>query len=161
MYYLKPTFNLIFYSFVFGGTTFYSFVASPLAFKHLNRESFSELQKVVFPYFFQMQSVSPLILGLTAPMAMQMGPLVSLASASVSGCLNLFWLLPWTRRVKEQRQQLAQELQGEELEVQDAPLRKEFGKSHGMSLLFNMTHVAAMLAYGCFLVRGLTRYVPK
>ncbi|SCU82143.1 LADA_0C03268g1_1 [Lachancea dasiensis] len=161
MYYLKPTFNLLFYSFAFGGTAFYSYVASPLAFKHLNRESFSELQKVVFPYFFQMHAVSPLILGLTAPMPLQTGPLVSLVSASVSGCLNLFWLLPWTRRVKEERQALAQTLQGDELEAQDAPLRKEFGKSHGLSLLFNMTHVIGMFAYGCFLARGLIRFVPK
>lgn len=108
-----------------------------------------------------MQSFSPLILGLTAPMPLQMGPLVSLAAASVSGCLNLFWLLPWTQRVKEQRRKVQQELSGEELEARDGPLRKEFGKSHGLSLLFNLTNVIGMLAYGCFLSKGLLKYVPK
>ncbi|KAM3161890.1 hypothetical protein ACU8KH_04006 [Lachancea thermotolerans] len=161
VYYLKPTFNLLFYSFVFGGSTFYSYVASPLAFKHLERESFSKLQHVVFPYFFQMHSISPLILGLTAPMPLQAGPLISLITASLSGCLNLFWLLPWTRRVKEERQKVAKELSGEELEAKDAPLRKEFGKSHGMSLLFNLTHVVGLAAYGFYLAKGLIRYVPK
>ncbi|SCU97189.1 LAFA_0G10242g1_1 [Lachancea sp. 'fantastica'] len=161
MYYLKPTFNLIVYSFAFGGTTFYSYVASPLAFKHLPRESFSELQNKVFPIFFQLQAFSPLLLGLTAPMPLQAGSLVALASASLSGCLNLFWLLPWTRRVKEARHRLADTLQGEELEAQDQPLRKEFGKSHGLSLFFHTTNVVAMLAYGVLLTRGLIRYVPK
>lgn len=157
----KPTAHLLFYSFVFGGTTFYSYVASPLAFKSLDKEGFSTLQHKVFPYFFQMQSISPLILGLTAPMHLQWAPLITLTTASISGCLNLFWLLPWTQRVKADRKRLSKELSGDELEAKDAPLRKEFGKSHGLSLLFNLTNVLGMLAYGCYLAKGLIKYVPK
>lgn len=63
--------------------------------------------------------------------------------------------------MKEDRQKIAKELSGEELEAKDAPLRKEFGKSHGMSLLFNMTHFVGLAAYGYYLARGLLRYVPK
>lgn len=84
-----------------------------------------------------------------------------LTAASACGLANLCWLLPWTRRVKEERKALSSRLHGDELESNDAPLRKEFGKSHGLSLLFNMGNAACMLAYGVYLCRGLLKYVPK
>ncbi|SCU96704.1 LAMI_0F07448g1_1 [Lachancea mirantina] len=160
-YFLKPTAHLLFFSFVFGGTAFYSYVASPIAFKTLDKDAFSKLQHSVFPYFFQMQSFAPVILGATAPLALRWGPFTSLAVASTSGLVNYLWLLPWTQKVKSERRKLANEVSGEELERRDASLRKEFGKSHGLSLLFNMTNVLAMTVYGFFLARGLVRYVPK
>lgn len=145
----------------FGGTTFYSYVASPIAFKVLDRESFSVLQNKVFPSFFQLESFSPLVLALTAPFKLTTAPITILTSASACGLANLYWLLPWTRRVKEERKSLSSRLKDDELERHDAPLRKEFGKSHGLSLLFNMGNAACMLAYGVYLCRGLLRYVPK
>ncbi|GAV53460.1 hypothetical protein ZYGR_0AI07440 [Zygosaccharomyces rouxii] len=149
---LKPASHLLFYSFV---------VAAPIAFKNLDRESFSTLQNKVFPRFFQLQSFSPWVLALTAPFKLTTGPMALLASASVCGLANLSWLLPWTRRVKEERKSLSSRLDGDELERHDAPLRKEFGKSHGLSLLFNMGNAACMLAYGVYLCRGLLKYAPK
>ncbi|CAR27467.1 hypothetical protein ZYGR_0I07420 [Zygosaccharomyces rouxii] len=145
----------------FGGTTFYSYVAAPIAFKALDRESFSVLQNKVFPKFFLMESFSPWILALTAPFKLSTAPMALLTSASVCGLANLFWLLPWTRRVKEERKSLSSRLDGDELERYDAPLRKEFGKSHGLSLLFNMGNAVCMLSYGVYLCRGLLRYAPK
>lgn len=145
----------------FGGTTFYSYVASPIAFKTLEKDQFSILQHTIFPRFFQMQTISPIILGLTSPIALSTGALVSLATASCSGAINLFWLLPWTQRVKEDRKKVAKELTGEELEAVDGPLRKEFGKSHGLSLLFNLTNVIGTLAYGIYLSKGIFKYIPK
>lgn len=115
----------------------------------------------MFPYFFQMQSVSPIILALTAPFTLHGAPLAALATASISGLSNLCWLLPWTRRVKEERKGLAARLSGEELEAYDAPLRKEFGKSHGLSLLLNLANVCGMFAYGVYMCKGLIKYVPK
>ncbi|EGA60119.1 YPR098C-like protein [Saccharomyces cerevisiae FostersO] len=104
-----------------------------------------------------MQAASPVILALTAPIALTTGPLSSLVVASVSGLTNLFWLLPWTHKVKEQRKNIAKKYTGSELEAKDAILRKEFGKSHGLSLLFNLSNVCGMLAYGVCLSGGLLK----
>lgn len=145
----------------FGGTTFYSYVASPIAFKKLEREQFSILQHNIFPMFFQMQAISPVILGLTAPIALTTGAIASLVTASVSGALNYLVLLPVTRGIKEERKKIANELSGEELELKDAPLRKSFGQSHGLSLLLNMTNVLGTLAYGIYLSKGVFKYIPK
>lgn len=71
------------------------------------------------------------------------------------------WLLPYTRRIKEERKALADRVKGDELETLDGPLRKEFGKYHGLSLLFNLANCCGMLAYGVYMCRGLVRYVPK
>ncbi|QLQ78822.1 hypothetical protein HG537_0B01700 [Torulaspora globosa] len=158
---LKPASHLLFYSFVFGGTTFYSYVASPLAFKVLGKENFSALQNKVFPYFFQMQSFSPAVLALTAPFVLTSGPMAALATASVGGLANLCWLLPLTRKIKEERRAVADRLKGDELEAADEPLRKQFGKYHGMSLLCNLTNVCGMLVYGVYLCRGLITHIPK
>lgn len=127
----------------------------------LEKEQFSALQNKIFPYFFQMQAASPVILALTAPIALTAAPLTSLVVASVSGLTNLFWLLPWTHRVKELRKDVAKKYSGDELEAKDSVLRKEFGKSHGLSLLFNLLNVCGMLAYGVCLSRGLLRKIPK
>ncbi|GCE99196.1 hypothetical protein ZYGM_003501 [Zygosaccharomyces mellis] len=157
----KPASHLLLYSFIFGGTTFYSFLVSPVAFKTLDRESFSALQNKVFPTFFQLQSFSPWVLALTAPFKLTTGPTSLLTSASICGLANLAWLLPWTRRVKEERKSLCSRFEGEDLERYDAPLRREFGKSHGLSLLFNMGNAVCMFVYGVYLCRGLLKYVPK
>lgn len=147
----------------FGGSTFYSYVASPIAFKVLARDQFSSLQSKVFPGFFAMQGVSPILLALTSPMTLAMAPAVALSAASVSGLINLFWLLPWNRKVKEQRLIVKEKYKDdpEQLEKVDAPLRKEFGKSHGISLLFNLTNMVSMLVYGVYLSKGLLPFIPK
>ncbi|EDO17102.1 hypothetical protein Kpol_1025p22 [Vanderwaltozyma polyspora DSM 70294] len=157
----KPTCHLLFYSFVFGGTTFYSYAASPVAFKTLERDQFSKLQSKVFPGFFFLQSVSPLILLFTSPIALTKAPIAALTIASISGVTNLSWLLPWTRRIKEERKALADRLEGKELEAFDKDLRKEFGKAHGLSLLFNFTNALGLLTYGIYLSKGILRYLPK
>ena len=160
---VKATSHLLFYAFAFGGTSFYSYVASPVAFKVLERDQFSTLQNHMFPMFFKLQSVSPVVLGLTAPFALSSWALSSLAVASLGGLTNLLWLMPWTRRIKEQRWEVKEKYKddAEKLEELDAPLRKEFGKSHGLSLLFNVTHITGLLAYGIILSRNIARYIPK
>lgn len=147
----------------FGGTTFYSYVASPIAFKVLEKEQFSKLQNRVFPYFFQLQSFSPVILALSSPVTLTTGSLIALTSASVAGLTNLCILLPWTRKVKEERKDVARKYKDdkEKIEEMDAPLRKEFGKSHGLSLLFNLANALSILTYGVYLTKGLLKYVPK
>ncbi|KAL3230765.1 putative mitochondrial outer membrane protein [Nakaseomyces bracarensis] len=160
---IKTSAHLLLYAFAFGGTSFYSFIASPIAFKVLERDQFSTLQNHVFPLFFKMQSISPVVIGLTSPVGLTTMGITSLAVSSLGGLTNLFWLMPWARKIKEERRVVREQYKNdaEQLEVHDAPLRKEFGKSHGLSLLFNMTHIAGLLAYGVVLSRSLARYIPK
>ncbi|CCK68401.1 Tmh18p KNAG_0A07480 [Huiozyma naganishii CBS 8797] len=159
---VKPTAHLLVYSFAFGGTAFYSYVASPIAFKVLARDQFSLLQNKVFPWFFRMQASVPVLLALTSPVQLSLLGCSSLGAAAVCGLTNLAWLLPRTQRVKLQRRELqTAQLSPAELEARDAPLRKEFGKSHGLSLAFNMGNTLAMLVYGVHLAGALIKYIPK
>lgn len=163
---LRPISHFLIYSIAFGGTTFYSYVASPIAFKTLKREQFSILQNKVFPWYFTLQSVSPMALALTLPVPLAASAYYSLGVASIFGFVNLYGLLPWNKDIKEKRHILQKRLdQGEITKEQydtfDEPLKKKFGKAHGLSLLVNMGHIMAMLSYGCYLTSGLLRYIPK
>lgn len=130
-------------------------------FKALEREQFSKVQSKVFPRFFLMQSVTPLILLFSAPFQLAKIPVTALVAASISGTTNLFWLLPRNSKIKEERRALASRLEGEELEAFDKDLRRKFRKAHGLSLLFNFSNAASMLVYGVYLTKGFLRYVPK
>lgn len=163
---LRPISHMLLYSFAFGGTAFYSYVASPMAFKVLTRDQFSVLQNKVFPWFFTMQSISPIALALTLPAPLAAPAYYALGGATMSGIINLYGLLPWNRSIKVKRHILQDRLDKgqitkEQFEKFDSPLKKEFGKAHGLSLLVNMGYTVAMLTYGCFLTTGMLRYIPK
>lgn len=64
----KIPYHFLFWGVAFGGSSFYSFIVSPLVFKKLPREEFSNLQTQVFPTYFSGQIVAPIILGLTSPL---------------------------------------------------------------------------------------------
>ena len=135
----------------FGGACFYSFVASPIAFQILERPQFSILQNKVFPIYFKLQSIAPLFLAASTPVSGSYIIYSILSFASITGMTNLFWLLPWARSVKEQRKVVAEKFEGDELAKKDAPLLKEFGKAHVLSLLFNFLNIVSMATYGYFL----------
>ena len=163
---LKPISHLILYSIAFGGSAFYSYVASPIAFKTLTKDQFSILQSKVFPWFFTMQSVAPVALALTLPVPLSTPGYYVLGTSSIMGLINLYGLLPWNRLVKIKRHDLQKkfemgQLTKDQFDSLDAPLKKEFGKAHGLSLLFNMGHILAMFTYGCYLTSGLLHYIPK
>lgn len=141
--------HLAAYSVAFGGLAFYSYVASPIAFKVLERPAFSQLQLAVFPKYFIMQTAVPALLYATAPAAIATAGVYSLGAASVFGGMNYFWLLPWLRRVKEER------LAATEGTPEYQQLTAEFGKSHGLSLGANLGHVLALASYGFYLARLL------
>lgn len=163
---LRPISHFILYSFAFGGTAFYSYVASPLAFKALTRDQFSVLQNKVFPWFFTVQSVTPAALALTLPIPLVAPAYYALGNASIMGLLNLYGLLPWNKSIKMKRRALQDRLNKKQLTQEqfdsfDTPLKKEFGKAHGLSLMVNMGHILSMLVYGCYLTAGLLHYIPK
>lgn len=152
---LRTTAHFLLYSLSVGGVTYYSYIASPLAFQSLPREQFSKLQSHVFPQFFITQAITPALLGLTSPFALTSMGLGALGLGTVAGLTNAFWLLPKTKALKEQRMQF------EEGDEEYKALSKEFGKWHGISLLFNLTWVLSMGTFGVGFARNVAKLIPK
>lgn len=150
-------YHLFIYSLVFGASTFHSFVVSPIAFKHLKREEFSNLQNKVFPLYFIGQTAGPILLGLTAPFKLCPFGLGLLSVSAIAGALNYFVMLPWCKNIKEQRNKLQKELGADETSEELAELNKQFGFAHGMSSLANLVSIISITVYGAFLTRGLSR----
>lgn len=153
---IKALAHLFTYSIAFGGTSLYSYWISPIAFRTLEKQQFSILQNKVFPNFFLFQSVSPLLIGLLSPLQ---GPkmISGLLAASVCGVVNRFGLLNRVQDIKQERFILKDDLQNgkitqAEFNSKDEPLRKQFGKYHGLSLLFNLGYHIGLVYYGFQLV---------
>lgn len=155
-------FHFLFYSIVFGGSVFHSFIVSPIAFKHLSRPEFSNLQNKVFPTYFLGQALSPLVLGLTTPLKLCPFTIGLLALSSATGALNYFVLLPWCQQIKDQRNKLVSEKLHEVIENGEVKpseemvkLNKQFGKYHGISSLVNILSILSLSAYGVILSKRL------
>lgn len=154
---VKSAVHLLLYSVAFGGGIMHSYIVSPIAFKYLKREEFSNLQNKVFPLYFIGQAALPLLLGLTSPLAPKCaGPI--LAVSAVAGALNYFWLLPVCKNIKEERNKLVAEKKHEQIvdgevvpSAELARLNKEFGKYHGFSSIFNLVSLATLGVYGFYL----------
>jgi hypothetical protein len=151
----RVPYHFLFYSVVFGGSTFYSFIVSPIVFKKLPREEFSNLQSQVFPTYFIGQTVSPLILALTTPLRGCPVTATLLALSSISGALNYFWLLPACKTIKEERMKLVADKldkdESGEFTEEYKKVSKQFGKYHGISSLFNLVSVVTLGVYGVLL----------
>lgn len=130
------------------------FIVSPIAFKVLPREEFSNLQNHIFPHYFRAQVVAPILLGLTSPVTCNVA-LSLLGVSSVAGAVNSLWCLPKCREIKEQRNKLVADKKHEQIvDGETKPteeftrLNKQFGKFHGFSSLFNLASLLTLAAYG-------------
>ncbi|KAH3663566.1 hypothetical protein OGAPHI_004967 [Ogataea philodendri] len=142
--------HLLTYSYVFGATSFHSFISSVRAFKVLPRKEFGLLQSKLFPIHFLTQSVGPIVVGLTAPYSIPTTGLALLAVSSISGFVNYLWLLPVCSRLKAERfalEDLPEAERSEETAQKIAALTKQFGKYHGISLFFNLISVLTITGY--------------
>lgn len=137
----------------FGGSFFYSFIVSPLVFKKLPRQQFSDLQLVVFPTYFLGQIAAPALLALTTPVRFCPFHYGLLALSSVGGLLNYFWLLPKCAQIKEARNKVSEDSAEYKL------LLKQFGKYHGLSTLANIVSIVLLGTYGLLWQRGLVKSV--
>ncbi|TQS33547.1 hypothetical protein Golomagni_06103, partial [Golovinomyces magnicellulatus] len=146
-----------------------TFINSPVLFKNTERPVFSAIQTKLFPIYFGIQTVAPVILGLTFPGnalfgissgihglledSNRWGSLLPVAASFVSGLLNLLVLLPASREVMKQRQGQAKRdgKQWHEPGEQSAEMKrlsKKFGMLHGISSLLNLGTFIAAVAYG-------------
>ncbi|KAK6203228.1 uncharacterized protein RJT21DRAFT_119375 [Scheffersomyces amazonensis] len=151
--------HLLTYSVLFGGSLYYSYIVSPLVFKKLPREEFSNLQNQVFPTYFIGQSIGPVLLALISPY--KFCPFTSglLALSTVGGLLNYFWLLPVCRDIKEKRNKLVADKLDKtatgELTEEFKELSSQFGKYHGISTLVNTISIVALGVYGWTISRKI------
>lgn len=160
----RAPFHILLFSLTFGGGFFHSFIVSPIAFKHLEREQFGKLQNKIFPFFFLGQTLSPIVLALTSPITLTRVAIGLLSVSAVSGAANYFWLLPLCKKLKEDRVQLIAENRHEIVEdgvthatAEFERATKQFGKYHGISTLVNMVSIATIGAYGVVLSKGFAK----
>lgn len=158
----KAPYHFLLYSIIFGGSTFHSFILSPIAFKNLSRAEFSNLQNKVFPIYFLGQALSPLLLGLTTPLRLCPFTIGLLAFSSATGMINYFVLLPWCKQIKDQRNKLVSDKLHETIEGGESKpteemirLNKQFGKYHGISSLVNLLSIFSLGVYGVVLSKRL------
>lgn len=139
----------------------HSYVVSPIAFKHLPMEHFSNLQNKVFPNYFLGQAVIPVVLGLTTPLPLKVaGPI--LAASGIAGALNLLWVLPICQEAKEEKRKLEAEKRREKVvDGKTVPSdeysnwSRRFGMFHGISSVLNLVSLLSLAIYGVFLGRLL------
>ncbi|KAH8166180.1 hypothetical protein CIB48_g2072 [Xylaria polymorpha] len=164
-------YHVLSYGALLGTQFFHTFINSITSFKVLERPQFGILQRAVFPAYFGIQTVAPVVLALTYPGGAgrvaavpqgisgvlhpvnRWGVLVPLTAAFVTGLANLVYFLPETNKVTAQRRQ--QEIKdgkasGDKglLSKDMKALNKKFGKIHGYSSLFNLVTFIATVVYG-------------
>ncbi|KAK6463940.1 hypothetical protein DFJ63DRAFT_56618 [Scheffersomyces coipomensis] len=153
------TFHFFAYSITFGGSLYYSYVISPLVFKKLPREEFSNLQNQVFPTYFIGQVIGPIVIGLSSPSKLCPFTTGLLALSSLGGLINYYWLLPVCRTIKEERNKLvAAKLDKDdkgELTEEFKQLNKKFGIYHLLSTFVNTTAILELGIYGWVLSRKI------
>lgn len=156
----RAPYHLFLYSIAFGGSAFYSYFASPIAFKVLSREEFGKLQNNVFPKYFLGQTLAPGLLALTTPLTLCPFTGSLLAVSSLCSALNYFYLLPKCRTIKDKRQKLVEDkldtVDGEPTEAYKQ-MTKQFGMFHGISLLANLGSILTLGIYGLVLSRRLIK----
>ncbi|KAI0118776.1 hypothetical protein GGR51DRAFT_132252 [Nemania sp. FL0031] len=164
-------YHVLSYGALLGTQFFHTFINSITAFKVLDRPQFGILQRAVFPAYFGIQAVAPVVLALTYPggagraatlprgvtgvlhPANRWGVLVPLVAAFVTGLTNWVYFLPETNKVTAlRRQQETKDTKDGTPKSKDMKaLNKRFGKLHGYSSLFNLVTFIATVVYGVHL----------
>lgn len=154
---------------MFGTTTFQSFYNGIVAFKTLPYEHFSALQSKIFPPYFAFQTAAAVVLLLTPPVSFAssivLAKNLSLGIAAVGGAANTFYFGPQSRVVMaKRREQVA--IEGKPHNDPTASetmkkINKEFGKIHGLSVLFNLGTFLGLAAYGVILSDGFLSLAAK
>ncbi|XEU97048.1 hypothetical protein FSHL1_002334 [Fusarium sambucinum] len=168
---LSPApYHIITYGTLLGTTFFHqSFVNGIVAFRAVDRASFSAIQQKLFPIYFGLQTVLPGVLALTFPgnslIGLANGPaglvsefarwhsLLPISVMGITGAINLLVLLPMTVDIiKKRRGQVKRDgkeyyAEGPHSDEMKA-LNKKFGMLHGISSLLNLATFVAAIGYG-------------
>ncbi|EAS36449.1 uncharacterized protein CIMG_01803 [Coccidioides immitis RS] len=164
-------FHIISYGTLLGTQTFQTFVGGIIAFKTLPRPQFAALQSSIFPVYFGLQTLLPLVVAATYPGEQSFGgfgpssisgvlaegnrlsTLLPIAVTFVSGLANMLALEPAASKIKTERQR-QESIDGKKYydpgphSKEMMRLNKSFGRIHGISTLVNLAGLAATLYYG-------------
>jgi hypothetical protein len=135
-----------------------TFVAGIVMFKQLPRQTFRDVQEVLFPAFFalgaltialQMAFVPALFPGTVTP------PMTLLGLSLAATLANMLWVEPATTVVMKERAKLegmthavATGFYPEGKEAAMKRLSASFGKLHGASSVFNLAALCGAITYG-------------
>ena len=144
---------------VWLGSTFYTtFVAGIVMFKSLPRQTFRDVQEVLFPAYFQLHTLSIALVAVLAPLALatvSQQQWVLLGVSMVGTLANLVWLEPVTTKVMKSRAELEKMTSAVASafypEGKDAGLKglgRQFGLYHGLSSTANLVAMCTCITYG-------------
>ncbi|ANB13515.1 hypothetical protein AWJ20_1810 [Sugiyamaella lignohabitans] len=153
-------YHLLVYSALFGATSYQSFYAGIVAYKVLPLNQFATLQSHIFPAYFTFQAAASAFLLLTPPFAFGAAAYTALGGSLTGGIINAAYLGPKSNRIKTQRDARV-ELEGKSYKDPTASdemkkLNKQFGATHGISVLLNLIGWAGLVFYGILLTEGLS-----
>jgi hypothetical protein len=138
----------------FGTAVYTTFFAGILMFKNLPRQVFGRLQSHLFPAYFSILAASIVVqaatlwlspgIGLARPQAITLGvglaaTLANLLAAEPAATASMF------------KRYALENAAGARDEAQISLLKKEFGKLHGLSSLFNLIALIACVSHGIWL----------
>lgn len=138
------------------GTTIYTtFFAGILMFKNLPRQTFGRLQSHLFPAYFCILAATIIIQAATlylSPAGLARPQAINLGVGLVATLANLVWAEPAATESMFKRYALENVAPGAGRdEAAIGALKKEFGKLHGLSSLFNLVALIACVSHGVWL----------
>lgn len=149
--------HLLAWATLFGSQFYTTFVAGIAMFKTLPRQTFRDVQEVLFPAYFQLSTLALALMAVLAPLAFSVTQQqwYLLGAAGVATLLNLFWLEPATTTVMKLRAELEKMSDAASTgiypEGKAAQMKRfgaDFGKFHGLSSVANLVALCAAIAYG-------------
>jgi hypothetical protein len=153
-------YHLLLYSALLGATTYQSFYAGIVAYKVLPLKDFATLQANIFPRYFGFQTLASAVLLLTPPFQFGAAAYTVLGTSLVGAAVNVGYLGPKSNAIKGKRD-LQMEIEGKTYKDPTASdemkkLNKQFGATHGISVLLNLIGWLGLVAYGVLLTEGLS-----
>ncbi|KAF2664050.1 hypothetical protein BT63DRAFT_460351 [Microthyrium microscopicum] len=173
--FLNPApYHLLCYGTLLGSQIFQS-ISGVIAYQALPRPQFSQLQQKIFPLFFGMQALMPVVLAATYPAASALQHssfagvwessnfntiLLPLAVMTACGMVNWGYLGPTTTSIMRRRK--AQETKEGKKYWDEGPkseemkkLNSDFGKLHGISAMVNLIEILVTMFYGVIIAARL------
>lgn len=127
-----------------------------MAFKALPRPAFSQLQKKIFPIYFGLQTIGPILLYLTKPPSADVTPFLIIGLTALA---NLLLVSPKTTQIMiERKQREAKEGKNywdEGISDELRAMNRKFGIAHGVSSLLNLATLVGCLWHGVILADRL------
>lgn len=146
----------------FGSMFYTTFVVGIALFKNVPRQTFRDVQEVLFPRYFMLSLACILMQLVTAAQVFPsfgQSQMILLGVSLASTLLNIAWLEPATTKVMKERAELekmapsvASGFYPEGKEARLKTLGGQFGKFHGLSSLFNLIVMGCSIAYANWFV---------